>query len=248
MIIVEVAVSMYDSVAKFSDPVPSKAEDRVRVVAVQMSATKVPKVERVRVVTFQTLVGIEVAKDDEAASIVVLVFALTTAAIDEEAVVTTFEVFVFTTAAIDEEAVVIVVVKVEVAVLMYDSVAKLPPPPSKAEDRARPTPTAYDQTSAARVVTKCLPTLPAAVSVEVATFQTSKAILEMAASRVVTKCLPTLPAVVKVEVATFQIDEGSDDDAVVTTFVVFAFTTSAIDEEAELFQTLLEISVVEALT
>jgi len=62
--------------------------------------------------------------------------------------VTIFVVFAFTTAAIDELAVLIVVVKVEVAVLMYDSVARLPPPPSKAEVRVL---AVLFQTSAAKV-------------------------------------------------------------------------------------------------
>ncbi len=88
---------------------------KVEVATFQTSAAKVPKEERVRVVAFQTLVGIEVAREVEALSTAALVLALTTEAIEEEAVL----VFVLTIATTDEEAVVIVVVKPEVCVLVF---------------------------------------------------------------------------------------------------------------------------------
>jgi hypothetical protein len=97
----EVAVVRSESVAR--DPEERPAPVRVRVPAAQMSeaiatplvrervpfsqisATRVPKVVRERVVAFQTLVGILVAREEEAARTVALVLALTAEVMPEVA-------------------------------------------------------------------------------------------------------------------------------------------------------------------
>ena len=104
------------------EPEEREAPVRVRVAADQMSvAIAVPDVS-VLVAAFQTLSGIDVARDVEAARTVASVFALTALVIPE---VCAF-VFAFTTAAIEVEAVVTVEFTLVVARLMSAFVAREP--------------------------------------------------------------------------------------------------------------------------
>ncbi len=69
------------------------------------------------------------------------------------------------------------------------------------------------ETAASSVETRCLPTVPTPVSVEVATFQTDA-------------------GNAAIDDETEVIAAPRDEDAVVTMLFVFAFTTAAIEDEA----------------
>ena len=95
------------SLCTASEPELRPAPVRVRVPLVQteeaVSAARVPKPVRVRPAKFQTLNGIEVASDVEAARTTLFVLAFTVEAMPAVCEL----VFAFTTAAIEEEALLI---------------------------------------------------------------------------------------------------------------------------------------------
>jgi hypothetical protein len=107
----EVAVSMFESVAK--EPESRPAPVRVRVAALQTSVARLPIEVRVRVEYDQTRDGSEVMSEPievEALETAVLVLALTTAAKLEVAVVKRLAVLLSMTAASEVVAVVMVFV------------------------------------------------------------------------------------------------------------------------------------------
>ncbi len=94
----ELAVVTSDSVA--SEPDVNPAAVSVLEAALHTSVASVPKEERVRTDAFQTFIGIDVARDEDAARIAALVFRATSLVTPKAAAA----VLAFTSATTDEEA------------------------------------------------------------------------------------------------------------------------------------------------
>jgi hypothetical protein len=210
----DVAVCTSLSVARL--PVVSPAPVRVRVAALHTSLASVPKPVRVRTEAFQTLIGMEVASEEDAASTVAFVFVLTAVWLfvtaepsDVEAVVTRASVFAFTIAATDEEA-----------VCTSDNVAS-EPDESEAPVSVR---VPFVHTSAASVPKPVRVRVPAAH-----TFAGIEAIEEAIVERVE----PSEEDAVSTVAFVFAlITAASDDEAVCIVLFVLPFMTVARDEEA----------------
>lgn len=213
----------------------SPAPVRVRVAALQTSLASVPNEERVRTEEFHTLIGIEVARDEEAVVTRVSVFAFTTAAIEEEAVCTSESV-----AREPEESPAPVRVRVP---FVHTSAAKVPKPVSVRLPAAQ---TLEGMSAIEAVMLESVdPSEVDAVSTAAFVFALMTAAREEDAVCTVVfvfafmtaarddEAVPTLLSVFAlIAVWLFEIAVPREVDAASTAAFVFAFTTAAIELDA----------------